>query len=194
MATGVVISFDQHNGFGFIRSRAFAQDVFVHARAVSGGKLLKAGERVYFDAEPSENGPRAVHVEPRRPRFRIVSRVTPEAISAIGLGIALVALTLLARLGAGWSWPISWLAAITPVTLAAFAIDKRRAILGRRRISETLLLGMALAGGSPAAFLAMHLFRHKTQKGSFRLAMGLIAIAQGAALGALWWYSQRPAR
>jgi uncharacterized membrane protein YsdA (DUF1294 family)/cold shock CspA family protein len=192
MANGIVVSFDERNGFGFIRSRAFSQDVFVHARAVSGGKLLKAGERVKFDAEPSDNGPRAVRVEPRRSRLRLVNRVTPEALTALLLGATLLPLTLLARYAAGWAWWWAWLLAVNAVTLLAFAIDKHRAIVGRRRISESLLLGLALAGGTPAGFLAMSSLRHKTQKGPFRLAMGLIALVQCAGLVALWWSTRRP--
>ena len=191
MTRGVVISFDERNGFGFIRSRSFEQDVFVHARAVDGGKLLRPGQRVRFQAEPSEKGPRAVRVALRHTPFRLVNRITPEAWVTLGLGFALLLFTLFGRFIAGWSWPIAWFAAVNVVTLAAFASDKRRAILGRRRISEALLLGLAFAGGSPAALFAMPAFRHKTHKGSFRLAFGLIVIVQiGIAYG-IWWAGHR---
>ncbi len=190
MTTGVVVSFDERNGFGFIRSRAFAQDVFVHARSVKGGRLLRAGQRVRFQAESSEKGPRAVHVQPRQAALRLVAKLTPEALVASLLAVALLALVVSFRFAAGWSWPAAWLAAILPVTFAAFVLDKRRAIFGRRRLSESVLLGLALAGGSPAALIAMPLLRHKTQKGPFRLAVGLIVALQLAALAAYWWLTR----
>jgi uncharacterized membrane protein YsdA (DUF1294 family) len=71
-----------------------------------------------------------------------------------------------------------WLGAINLVTFAIYAWDKRRAVKGQRRISERELLLWALAGGSPAAFLAMRRFRHKTRKTSFRVQYWAIVIAQ----------------
>jgi uncharacterized membrane protein YsdA (DUF1294 family)/cold shock CspA family protein len=191
MTTGVVVSFDERNGFGFIRSRAFAQDVLVHAHAVAGGKLLRVGQRVRFEAEPSENGPRAVRVVLRRVPFRIIAKLTPEAAVSLGIAAGLLALACLGKFAAGWSWLISWLLAVNPVAFIAFAIDKRRAILGQRRISESLLLGLTLAGASPAVLLAMPLLRHKSHKGAFRLAVAAIVALQVVAVALVWWLSKR---
>jgi uncharacterized membrane protein YsdA (DUF1294 family) len=78
----------------------------------------------------------------------------------------------------------SWLIAINLWTMLRFWQDKRRAILGARRIPEANLLGLALIGGSPGAFAARHLFRHKTRKQPFSLYLMLIVLIQGcAALG-----------
>lgn len=63
-----------------------------------------------------------------------------------------------------------------------FRNDKRRAVLGLRRIPERDLLGLALAGGTPAAFLARHLFRHKTRKQPFSTLLWLVAAVQAGAL------------
>ena len=46
MARGVVVSFDLHKGFGFIRSPDYREDVFVHVTAVD-GKEIKAESEVY---------------------------------------------------------------------------------------------------------------------------------------------------
>jgi uncharacterized membrane protein YsdA (DUF1294 family)/cold shock CspA family protein len=181
-ATGVVVTFDDRNGFGFIRSRAFREDVFVHACAVADGRMLKAGQRVRFQATPSERGPRAVHVVPGR------LGLAPDWSLVLGFLGALVALTLLWRFALGWSWVGAWLGAANPVTFAAFAWDKRRAMLGARRLPENALLALALIGGSPAAWLALPLLRHKLHKESFRLALTLIVVAQVAALVAAWWF------
>lgn len=71
-----------------------------------------------------------------------------------------------------------WLVATNLVTYLMYAWDKRRAKKGQRRISERELLLWALAGGSPAAFLAMRKFRHKTQKTSFRVQYWAIVVIQ----------------
>ena len=65
-----------------------------------------------------------------------------------------------------------------------FHHDKQRAIAGERRVPEANLLGLALIGGTPGAFLARHLFRHKTRKQPFSNLLMLIAAVQiGAILG-----------
>ena len=68
------------------------------------------------------------------------------------------------------------------VTIVRFWQDKRRAQAGDRRIPEHDLLGLAVIGGSPGAFLARHLFRHKTRKEPFSTQLMVIAALQVGAL------------
>jgi uncharacterized membrane protein YsdA (DUF1294 family) len=70
------------------------------------------------------------------------------------------------------------LLAINGLTIFRFRQDKARAIAGARRIPEASLLGLALIGGTPGAFLARRLFRHKTRKQPFSTWLILIALAQ----------------
>jgi uncharacterized membrane protein YsdA (DUF1294 family) len=69
-------------------------------------------------------------------------------------------------------------------TLFRFWQDKARAIDGARRIPEADLLGLALIGGSPAAFLGRHLFRHKTRKEPFSTQLKAITVLQIVAIAA----------
>lgn len=79
---------------------------------------------------------------------------------------------------------LSWVAFINLWTVLRFYQDKKRAIAGSRRIPEADLLGLALVGGSPGAFAARHLFRHKTRKQPFSMQLMLIAAIQaGVAIG-----------
>lgn len=59
----------------------------------------------------------------------------------------------------------------------------------RRRVPEVLLLGLAAAGGSPAALVARHRLRHKTRKQPFsNILMAIAGLQIGilAGLGLLW--------
>jgi len=67
-------------------------------------------------------------------------------------------------------------------TIWRFHDDKRRAVLGLRRIPEADLLGLAFIGGTPGAFFARHRFRHKTRKQPFSTWLWLIAAIQTGVL------------
>ncbi len=75
-------------------------------------------------------------------------------------------------------------------TMLRFWQDKCRATAGQRRIPESDLLGLALIGGSPGAFLARRLFRHKTRKEPFSTYLFVIlALQAGALIGLLIAYA-----
>lgn len=72
-------------------------------------------------------------------------------------------------------------------TMLVWHHDKERAVTGGRRTPEASLLGLALIGGTPGAFLARHWFRHKTRKQPFSSLLMLIAVVQlGAGIGLAW--------
>ncbi len=77
---------------------------------------------------------------------------------------------------------ILFLVAINLFTYAAYWLDKRRARNHDWRIPEGVLLGLALIGGSPAAYIAMRRLRHKTSKTSFRVRYWCMVALQLCAL------------
>ncbi|MET0365115.1 MAG: DUF1294 domain-containing protein [Sphingobium sp.] len=74
------------------------------------------------------------------------------------------------------------LLAVNLCCFLCFQQDKRRAVAGGRRVPERDLLMLALIGGTPAAFTARHLLRHKTRKQPFSTWLWLIAALQAAGL------------
>lgn len=85
-----------------------------------------------------------------------------------------------------------YLLAVNLLTFLAYGLDKWKAVRnGRksggktrhnnrlsRRIPEASLLLLAVLGGSPAALLAMYLFRHKTLHKKFRYGVPAILLLQ----------------
>ena len=179
MARGVVVSFDSIKGFGFIRSSSFHEDVFVHRSDVDGGVALRSGQRVEFAASETEKGLRAVRVVPGH------AGLSPAMVAGGLLVAVLVGITEGLR-RAGLQWFGAWLGAIGAVTWAAYAWDKRRAAPGERRVRESVLLGLALIGGSPAAAVAMFTLRHKTRKPRFLAGFAAVVAVQVVA-GLVWW-------
>ena len=77
---------------------------------------------------------------------------------------------------------------VNAFTVLRFWQDKVRAIRGERRIPEADLLGLAMIGGSPGAFAARQLFRHKTRKQPFSTQLMLIAVVQVGVLIGLFLF------
>lgn len=62
-ADGTVTWYDPDKGFGFVAQDAGGEDLFVHARSLTGGlSELVEGDRVTYDVEPGERGPQALGV------------------------------------------------------------------------------------------------------------------------------------
>ncbi len=111
---------------------------------------------------------------------------------------ALVALALtLAGMGLwlwlfrhAWHWYqalAGWLVAVNLTAFGYYGYDKACARRLARRVPEVVLHGLALAGGSLGAFLAMRLFRHKTIKGRFQFLFWCIVVLQALLAGWIGW-------
>lgn len=62
------------------------------------------------------------------------------------------------------------------ITLIIYGMDKFFATKKLRRVSELTLILIAFLGGGVGAVLGMLLFRHKTQKLKFQIAVPLAAV------------------
>ena len=81
-----------------------------------------------------------------------------------------------------------YLLAVNAAAFILFAADKRKAVHKKWRIREFTLLGLAFAGGSAGGLLAMHVFRHKTQKTAFKIGMPLMLAGHAALMIYVFWY------
>ena len=66
MATGTVKWFSDDKGFGFVTPDEGDKDLFVHHSGIAGDgfKSLNEGDKVSYDAESGDKGPKAVNVRP----------------------------------------------------------------------------------------------------------------------------------
>ncbi|WP_404463186.1 DUF1294 domain-containing protein [Vreelandella aquamarina] len=81
------------------------------------------------------------------------------------------------------SYLLAWYVAVSVITYATYAWDKRAAIKKRQRVSEKTLHWLALVGGWPGAWCAQQQLRHKTQKTAFRRVYWVTVLLNIAALG-----------
>jgi|GEM_PF-1014447 len=73
------------------------------------------------------------------------------------------------------------------ITFFVFGYDKYLARTNRRRVSEKMLLNLALFGGSIGAVFAQKIFRHKSKK--YRYTFWIILTVQFILFEAIWFLS-----
>lgn len=68
------------------------------------------------------------------------------------------------------------------VAFALFGIDKQNSVRGRRRVSETCLMTVAILFASAGTLLGMLFFRHKIRKKKFAVTVPLLLLLQASVL------------
>jgi uncharacterized membrane protein YsdA (DUF1294 family) len=99
-----------------------------------------------------------------------------------GVPAVLSSLALYQVLDRALAWPhyyFSWFIAISVVTLACYGLDKglSKARGVRARVPELVLNLLAVAGGSPGAWLGRTLFRHKTNLRRHWLMFAILVVS-----------------
>ena len=70
---------------------------------------------------------------------------------------------------------------VSIIAFAAYGIDKRKAEKNKWRIPESVLIMLAVLGGSVGALAGMLVFHHKTKKAKFVIGIPVILLLQAAA-------------
>ena len=78
------------------------------------------------------------------------------------------------------------IAILNVITFFLYGIDKRKAKKNRWRIPESILLLLAVLGGSIGALMGMKIWHHKTMHKKFKYVIPLIMILQIGMLLYLW--------
>ena len=77
---------------------------------------------------------------------------------------------------------IALLGCVNLIAFVLFGIDKQKAVHGKWRIPESVLILTAICGGGIGAYLGMRIFHHKTRKPLFAFGVPLVALAEYAVL------------
>jgi len=83
---------------------------------------------------------------------------------------------------------VMWLLLASVLTFVIYGGDKMAARRGWRRVPESTLLVLGLAGGWPGAVLGQQLFRHKTQKQPFKRYFFITVVLNITGLVALYCF------
>ncbi|MDP3894194.1 cold shock and DUF1294 domain-containing protein [Nocardioides sp.] len=188
---GVVASWNDKRGFGFITPVAGGSRVFVHVSSLPRDRRPVTGSEVSFVQGRDERGrPRAlqVHYVSAERVSRPGTRGVPLALATASLFFAvLVGLVVLGELHA---LLVVAYGVLSAVTFLMYAGDKSAAVEGGWRTPESTLHLLALVGGWPGALIARRVFRHKTIKQPFRTIFWGTVLVNCAALA--WLVYEAP--
>jgi uncharacterized membrane protein YsdA (DUF1294 family)/cold shock CspA family protein len=193
---GLIKSWNDERGFGFIAPAQGGQEIFVHIKSFTqrNGRP-QVGQRVSFELAPDADGRKRAHaVQPVRAAKARPARRQPGAAQWGTASYFAIPAFLLLYLAAAVLWRVpAWVGglygAASVACMLAYAFDKSAAAAGRWRVSEATLLCLGLAGGWPGAIVAQQLLRHKSSKASFRSAFWatvVLNVAGFALLASPW--------
>ncbi|MCZ2152877.1 MAG: cold shock and DUF1294 domain-containing protein [Bryobacterales bacterium] len=193
---GILRSWNEERGFGFIHPRGGGEDVFVHISAFRTREVRpESNQRVSFEVEPGQNGKlRARNVDQIFPDS-FPAPAVPERVArrdAYGWLALLLFIFLYVYLAITRNLdPIFAMVYVVAsvVTIVIYALDKYSAIRGGWRVSEVTLLLLGVVGGWPGAIVAQQAIRHKSKKPSFRRAFWatvVLNVALFLLLSAIW--------
>ena len=98
-------------------------------------------------------------------------------------------MVVLLMLPVNWSHiAIIYLTTVNVVTFFMYGVDKWKAKRSKWRVSEAVLIWMAVFGGSIGAWLGMKAWHHKTQHKKFKYGLPLILLLQIAAAVGIWYF------
>ncbi len=172
---GIIKSWNDDRGFGFIEPTQGGQEIFLHVKAFSDRSQRPVlNQTVTFEVELGQQGKkRAKNVATQRVATSHSNRTkdSPAQWGTATLFTIPAFLVIYALVSVLWKPPLVIAAVylgISVLTFIAYGLDKAAAKRGVRRTPETTLHMLALACGWPGALLAQQYLRHKSSKAAFR--------------------------
>lgn len=192
---GLLKSWNDERGFGFLEPLQGDEDVFVHIKAFHVRSTRpQVGQALSFEIEVGPDGrKRAKNVEQIRAGRALRSRPRKSTVHRGGGTLIAIPLfmVLYVVVSVLWEPPLLIAAVYLGASLITFVVyfhDKAAARRNAQRVPESSLHILALAGGWPGALLAQQFLRHKSSKKEFKLvfwatvifnAVGLVILCRG---------------
>ena len=187
---GKIATWNDDKGYGFIAPLEGGDQIFIHISAFGNRNRRPAIHDVvsYGLSTDKQGRPCASNatlagdkLKKKAPHRRNPVAILFAVLFLCGVGVSFLTGTLPKTILAAY-------AALSLITYLAYARDKWAARTGRWRTQEATLHLLGLAGGWPGALIAQQILRHKSKKGSFRVALWFTIVLNCSALA--WLYSE----
>ena len=177
---GIVSTWKDDRGFGFIEQSGGGEQVFVHIKGfVNGSRRPVVGSPVsYVESRDAQGRIRAENVRPLKKGFS----PGPATMAFVVATFFLMGVAAIVMSGVLPDYVLWWFLGMSAMTFAFYAKDKMAAKEGGQRTPESTLHTLALVGGWPGALYAQELLRHKSSKQSFRTVFWVTLFLNVAAL------------
>lgn len=183
---GIINSWNDEKGYGFIKPSYGGKQVFIHIKAFSNrNRRPEINQLVTYVLSSDKQGrPCAIRaslagdrlsdkIKRKKDIFPIVTAVFFLAIVSISVLIGKLPPLILAIY-----------LSVSLLTFIVYLLDKSAAKKGAWRTQESTLHLLSLAGGWPGALIAQSKLRHKTKKQPFRSVFWVTVILN---IGVLFW-------
>ncbi|MCK8043802.1 DUF1294 domain-containing protein [Shewanella sp. 1CM18E] len=197
---GLIESWDDAKGFGFIHCDSQKSRIFLHISALSSkssrpqigshiefelatdkqgklradkARLIKSAANLKLEKTNSAKNRTARKASLKKPH-NIKTKSHPAPLLFAAAFIGLLAIGYLQQILP--LWPLIYFACMSVITFLTYGWDKRAARLQHWRVSEAKLQLFSLLGGWPGALYAQQWLRHKSAKGRFKLVLWLAII------------------
>ncbi|NJD24692.1 MAG: DUF1294 domain-containing protein [Betaproteobacteria bacterium] len=191
---GVLKSWNDERGFGFIEPVLGGDEVFVHIKAfVERGGRPQVGQKLVFRIEVGPKGKkRAISVRPVRSVTKrgAARNDSPASWGTATYFVILAFVPVLLGVSMMWrkpGWLVGYYLLLSAVCYWMYRADKNAAASGDWRVPEATLLMLGAVGGWPGAIVAQQRLRHKSNKVAFRASFWVTVAANVSGLLILSW-------
>ena len=180
---GIIKSWLNDKGFGFIQPNEGGKDIFIHIRDLKHENYQPVvGDKIIYKISSDKNGKlrasdafiKGQHITNKEKPIKKTKTIQLNLL--LRLILAIIPFILFGILIKQHNIYIPLFAYLffSPLTFLFYAYDKSMALKDKWRISEATLHLLELLGGWPAALITQYTIRHKNKKTSFQIIFWVI--------------------
>ena len=182
---GIITTWNDEKGFGFITPKSGGTSVFIHINDFSRRhkRPIQGLSVIYSLSKDSRGRLCATNVYPEKGHKEVTKADKQKVLSVLISGVFIGTIIGLIFLNKFPLIILGFYVAISALTFGLYAADKWAAQTGQWRTTESTLHLFSLLGGWPGATIAQSHLRHKSKKISFRVVYWFTVLLNCSILG-----------